>query len=117
MTYKAVLDAFRKIYDSMNVKGFEIQNAFHTIDEVIWEWKKYKDRAEKYKWHDLRKDPEDLPREDGLYCIAIEWADEIETGFGQWENMYGYRSGWSALMPSLQAVIAWKEIEPFEVEE
>lgn len=69
----------------------------------------------KYAWHDLRKNPEDLPQKDGLYCVAVKYNAEIqEIGFGQWENMYGYTSGWSALMPNYGEVIAWREIEPFE---
>lgn len=72
--------------------------------------------VEKYLWHDLRKYPSDLPRKDGLYCVAVKYDayGPAEVGFGQWENMYGYGSGWSALMPNYGKVIAWKELEPFE---
>ena len=74
------------------------------------------EKADKYRWHDLRKNPDDLPCKDGLYAITIQYDEESsETGFGQYENMYGYTSGWSATMPSYGKIIAWKEIEPFEV--
>lgn len=73
---------------------------------------------EKYRWHDLRKNPDDLPCKDGLYAITTQYDEELsETGFGQYESMYGYTSGWSATMPSYGKIIAWKEIEPFEVKE
>lgn len=73
-------------------------------------------KYDKYRWHDLRKDPDDLPTHDGLYAIAIDY-NGLEVGFGQWETVFGYGSGWTALMPQVQAVVAWKEIEPFEVSE
>lgn len=81
-----------------------IDNALETVD--------------KYRWHDLRKNPDDLPTKDGLYAIATLYdTDLTDVGFGEWENMYGYGSGWSALTPSYGKIIAWKEIEPFEAKE
>lgn len=74
--------------------------------------------SDKYRWHDLRKNPNDLPIKDGLYAVAVKYfaEEKSEIGFGQFENMYGYGSGWSAIMPSCGTVIAWREIEPFEEE-
>lgn len=67
-----------------------------------------------YKWHDLRKDPKDLPDKSGMYLVCIEYpTEEKEVGVGYYKNMYGYE-GWIALIPNDGEVIAWKEIEPFE---
>lgn len=87
-------------------------DAIHECFDVCY---KALEKQQKYYWHDLRKDPDDLPIRDGLYAIAIDW-DVITTGFGQWETVYGIGCGWSCLMPGAQSVIAWKEIEPFEEE-
>ena len=71
----------------------------------------------KYRWHDLRKNKEDLPIKEGLYAVVVQYDTELsEIGFGYYENMYGYSSGWSALRPNYGSIIAWKEIEPFEEE-
>lgn len=76
------------------------------------------EECEKYRWHDLRKDPKDLPEKEGLYAVTVKYDTEsTEIGFGYYEHMYGYSSGWSALMPNYGNVIAWKEIEPFEEDE
>lgn len=62
----------------------------------------------KYKWHDLRKNPDDLPKrnKDVLVCFEDLWAEEQYTtcyyGSWFWDN---------------HTVIAWKEIESFGVNE
>ena len=72
------------------------------------------DALEKYRWHDLRKDPKDLPNKCKMYIVCIEHpSEEKEVGVGYYKNMHGY-GGWIALIPNDGNVIAWKEIEPFE---
>ena len=54
----------------------------------------------KYRWHDLRKDPNDLPKvEDGIMVLTKHIGG------------YGLRT---AFMVSNTDTIAWREIEPFE---
>ena len=68
-----------------------------------------------YQWHDLKIDSDDLPPEEGLYAITVEYdVDSIESGFGKYENVYGYSGGWVATVPSYGKVIAWKKIRPYE---
>lgn len=64
---------------------------------------------EQYKWHDLRKNPDDLPNTDRkVECRTI-------TNKGQVNPVFGYYAGrWCCGMNS--NVIAWREIEPFDVE-
>ena len=76
----------------------------------------YLNNSDKYNWHDLRKNQGDLPEKDGLYIIAVENTEGIETGFGYFENMYGYSSNWSSRMPSFGKIIAWRYIEQFSEE-
>ena len=73
------------------------------------------EECEKYRWHDLRKNPDDLPDKDGIYMVCIIYpAEEKAVGAAFYGIMYGYKSGWNMLMPNDGNVIAWREIEPFE---
>ena len=107
MTYKEAAKVLDRIQDEENwsCKAYDaLQLAIETIHT-----------ADKYSWHDLRKNPDDLPEKEGLYAVTVRYDTELtEIGFGCYENMYGYSSGWSALMPNYGSIIAWKEIEPFE---
>ena len=72
--------------------------------------------ADKYRWHDLRKNPDDLPEADGnsesdyvLVMIGtLEWNG--------WEQAYYHhdKKMWSTYD---QNIFAWRYIEPFEEEE
>ena len=67
------------------------------------------EKEEKYKWHDLRKNPNDLPK-DGLDIVV--WnsgADKFSmTASPYWVRNCAKDSGYN--------IVAWKEIEPFESE-
>lgn len=82
--------------------------------------------AEKYRWHDLRKNPKDLPTEDcrvltanalksGYYYKVADFAIDMDfdecwgmSGFYDYDSEYGYYPVY---------VDAWKYIAPFvEVE-
>ena len=71
-------------------------------------------KADKYRWHDLRKNPDDLPKAIGggyesdyvLVMIGTpEWND--------WEQAY-YHHGKRLWSTYEQNVFAWRYIEPFE---
>lgn len=58
-------------------------------------------------WHDLREDPDDLPRDSREVLIAY---GEDDYGIGEyWEGTEGWGN---TIIP----VIAWKYIEPFKEE-
>ena len=74
-------------------------------------------KADKYRWHDLRKNPDDLPEgigggyESDYVLVMIgtpEWND--------WEQAYYHHDKrlWSTYE---QNVFAWRYIEPFKEEE
>lgn len=92
----------------------------------------------KYRWHDLRKNPDDLPdvphpertwfevvQKDNEDCIpraTMQYDDEY--GFGFYQEIYAARSfGYvdteftTAEEEGLAEVVAWREIEEFESEE
>lgn len=74
--------------------------------------KKIHDIQHKYKWHDLRKDPDDVPKENGHYLIVYQWIGD-NTGIAI--EAYNPYDGFHT--PPEYPCIAWKEIEPFEVTE
>ena len=74
------------------------------------------EKADKYRWHDLRKNPDDLPEAigDGYesdYVLVMigtpEWND--------WEQAY-YHHGKRLWSTYEQNVFAWRYIEPFKGE-
>ena len=83
------------------------------IDKAIEALKK----ADKYRWHDLRKNPDDLPEADEYGCSEYVL---IMIGTPEWDNhewaYYNYNTKeWSTPFYE-QNVFAWRYIEPFEGE-
>ena len=75
------------------------------------------EKADKYKWHDLRKNPNDLPEAigDGYesdYVLVMIGTPE----WNSWEQAY-YHHGKRLWSTYEQNVFAWRYIEPFEEEE
>ena len=74
------------------------------------------EKADKYRWHDLRKNPDDLPEADGNseseYVLVMIGTPE----WNSWEQAYYHHDKklWSTYD---QNVFAWRYIEPFEEEE
>ena len=74
------------------------------------------EKADKYRWHDLRKNPDDLPE-------AIGGGDESEyvlvmigtPEWNSWEQAY-YHHGKRLWSTYEQNVFAWRYIEPFKEE-
>ena len=75
------------------------------------------EKADKYRWHDLRKNPDDLPEAIGggyeseyvLVMIGIpEW------NHWEWAYYHHDKKLWSTYE---QNIFAWRYIEPFEEEE
>lgn len=72
----------------------------------------YHERQDKYRWHDLRKNPEDLPKVEKQYLVA--WQDGTYD-FLWFAYVDGYGYDWQvAYFPDVSSIIGWKEIEPFE---
>ena len=73
-------------------------------------------KADKYRWHDLRKNPDDLPEADGNsesdYVLVMIGTPE----WNSWEQAY-YHHGKRLWSTYEQNVFAWRYIEPFEEEE
>lgn len=74
------------------------------------------EKADKYRWHDLRKNPDDLPEAIGdsesEYVLIMIGTPE----WNSWEQAY-YHHGKRLWSTYEQNVFAWRYIEPFEEEE
>ena len=71
------------------------------------------EKAGKYCWHDLRKDPDDLPKDKDFVLVWFKGTDLCDTifvGGTTWTNHINPKKG-------LNPIIAWKYIEPFQESE
>ena len=71
-------------------------------------------KADKYRWHDLRKNPDDLPEAIGggyesEYVLVMIGTPE----WNSWEQAY-YHHGKRLWSTYEQNVFAWRYIEPFK---
>lgn len=72
------------------------------------------EKSDKYRWHDLRKNPDDLPEAigDGYeseYVLVMIGTPE----WNSWEQAY-YHHGKRMWSTYEQNVFAWRYIEPFD---
>ena len=67
----------------------------------------YRECQKEHEWHDLQKDPTDLPKENSRYLCLIETSvggasvyecSDYDTEYNSWKDSYG-------------DVIKWKEIK------
>lgn len=75
------------------------------------------EKADKYRWHDLRKNPEDLPERDTLIIYAFKAKDKENKKLYYNSRIAGSVDIEIMTMNSnpIFEYIAWKEVEPFEV--
>lgn len=74
------------------------------------------EKADKYRWHDLSKNPEDLPEADGNneseYVLAA--IGTPEWNHYEWAYYNHNTRMWSTSLYE-QNVCAWRGVEPFKV--
>ena len=75
------------------------------------------EKSDKYKWHDLRKNPDDLPEADE-YGYGSEYV-LVMIGTPEWNDCeWAYYNHNTRLWSTYeQNIFAWRYIEPFEEEE
>ena len=71
------------------------------------------EKADKYRWHDLRKNPDDLPEADEYGCSEYALVMIGTSEWNSWEQAY-YHHGKKMWSTSAQDVFAWRYIGPFE---
>ena len=75
------------------------------------------EEADKYRWHDLRENPDDLPEAiGGSYVSEYVFVMIGTPGWNNCEWAY-YKHNHKEWSTYEQNIIAWRYIEPFEEEE
>ena len=111
MTNKEAIEMFKERLAITDYRQ-QIPEYYEAIEMAVEALKK----ADKYRWHDLRKNPDDLPEADGNsesdYVLVMIGTPE----WNSWEQAYYSHDKrmWSTYE---QNVFAWRYIEPFKEEE
>lgn len=127
-------EKYEAIHDVINTATINSITKKQVLNVVSWLFNK----QQKYRWHDLRKNPTDLPdvphpertwfevvQEDNEDCIprATMQYDDV-LGFGFYHDIFdpvslGYVDTEFTIAEEegLAEVVAWREIEEFESEE
>ena len=110
MTNKEAIEQFKERLAITDYRK-QMPEYYEAIETAI----KALEKADKYRWHDLRKNPDDLPEADGNseseYVLAMIGTPE----WNSWEQAY-YHHGKRMWSTYEQNVFAWRYIEPFKEE-
>ena len=91
----------------------EDNQKFHECCDIVQEACK---KADKYRWHDLRKNSDDLPNDFHTVLICINGFEGKAAGVSMaMHNSILKVWGTESHTYKDYEVIAWREIEPFEV--
>ena len=106
MTNKEAIKAIKCNYPPENYT--RLREALDMATEAL-------EKANKYRWHDLRKNPNDLPEADEYGCSEYVL---VMIGTPEWDNhewaYYNHNTrSWSTPFYE-QNVFAWRYIEPFK---
>lgn len=100
--------------DAESVCGNEMLDIYCVYDLIDEAYQLGKEEREKYRWHDLRKNPDDLPEIDTVCIIARKYKGDIWNEYCPYEFHEGYGCAFTGV--PFREVIAWKKIEPFAEE-
>ena len=111
MTNKEAIEQFKKRL-AITFYRKQIPEYYEAIEMAVDALEK----ADKYRWHDLRKNPDDLPEAIGggyesEYVLVMIGTPE----WNSWEQAY-YHHGKRLWSTYEQNVFAWRYIEPFKEE-
>ena len=122
MTYEEAIKAIRLDGLSIEAKAnrmLEFSQGLALAEETF-------ENAERYKWHNLRKNPNDLPEENDKEYLCIKKDFQYDFfEFNTEYNCFGYIASMiheeldscpteSWFEGTDEEIIAWKYIEPFE---
>lgn len=87
------------------------------FDDAIYVAIEALEKADKYRWHDLRKNPDDLPEAiGGSYVSEYVFVMIGTPGWNNCEWAY-YKHNHKEWSTYEQNIFAWRYIEPFKEEE
>ena len=103
-----------KIYLNIGCDPKEVKD-FSELSEVTWCADKINDSDIEYQrkpiWHDLRKNPKDLPKDSEMVVVCMEFDNETTDS----EIGYYYINNWVCnSVRRRKRVIAWMDIPKFK---
>lgn len=103
-------DKYEAIQQVINAETINSITKREVLNVVEWLFNK----RNKYRWHDLRDNPNDLPEDNKQVLVSIKDGCIHRT----WHDSHGWRNRNSKIRYySDKSVLAWREIEEFESEE
>lgn len=103
-------EKYEAIHDVINAATINGITKRQVLDVVSYLF----EEQNKYRWHDLRKNPDDLPEDNKQVLVSIKDGCIHRT----WHDSHGWRNRNSKIRYySDKSVLAWREIEEFESEE
>ena len=99
----------KTVFSTIKAKiGLKAECILDTDEErqLVWD---VLEKADRYRWHDLREDPADFPSKAGMYFVAYTWKKS---------RIINYRlesfNGICFFEPVEMTLLAWKELEPLD---
>lgn len=101
-------EAIQQVLDAATINSITKRQVLDVVSYLF-------DEQNKYRWHDLRKNPADLPEDNKDVLVTIKGGCVNRT----WHDSCGWRNATAkkARYYSNDRVIVWKEIKEFENEE
>lgn len=101
-------EAIQQVLDAATINSITKKQVLNVVSWLF-------NKQQKYRWHDLRKNPDDLPEDnkDVLVSVKNGCVNRTRHDFYGWINA----TSKSSYHYSDKSVLAWREIEEFESEE
>lgn len=101
-------EAIHDVINAATINGITKRQVLDVVSYLFEE-------QNKYRWHDLRKNPDDLPEDNKDVLVSVKNGCVNRTR----HDFYGWINATSKLSYhySDKSVLAWREIEEFESEE
>lgn len=101
-------EAIQQVLDAATINSITKKQVLNVVSWLF-------NKQQKYRWHDLRKNPDDLPEDSKDVLVTVKGGCVNRT----WHVSCGWRNTTAkkASYYSDKSVLAWREIEEFESEE
>ena len=100
-------EAIQQVLDAATINSITKKQVLNVVSWLF-------NKQQKYRWHDLRDNPNDLPQHNKQVLLTKKDGCIHRT----WHDSHGWRNRNSKIRYySDKSVLAWREIEEFESEE
>lgn len=100
-------EAIQQVLDAATINSITKKQVLNVVSWLF-------NKQQKYRWHDLRKNPTNLPEDIKYVWVFIKG----EFTHRSWHDSHGWRRRNSNILYyNDESVLAWREIEEFKSEE